>query len=180
MIALVQGSQTVSRGGVRLGARWQALAPRERTLLALAAAVVGIALLYLLAVQPAWRVVRAAGAEHARLDAQLQRMQQLERQAQALQSSAAAPAAGSGAGTGAGLGAGASALQASVRQRLGDKARVQVGAERAEVALSGVAPESLAQWLQEARVNARSLPLQARLTRNAAGQWDGTLVMSLP
>ncbi len=165
-MALAQGSQQASR----LGARWQALAPRERALLSLAAAVVCAALLYLIAVQPAWRVVRAAGTEHARLDAQLQRMQQLQQQAQALQSSAAAPAAG----------AGASALQASVRQRLGDKARVQVGAERAEVSFSGVAPDSLAQWLQEARVNARSLPLQARLTRNAAGQWDGSLVMSLP
>ena len=45
---------------------------------------------------------------------------------------------------------------------------------------TAAAPDTLAQWLTQARVNARALPAEARLTRNAAGQWDGTLVMSLP
>ena len=40
-----------------------------------------------------------------------------------------------------------------------------------------------AQWLTQVRVNARSVPVEARLTRGAAptgATWTGTLVMSLP
>lgn len=157
----------VARLAAPLRSRWNALAARERVLVALAGAVVAVALLHAVAVQPAWRTLRMADAEHARLDAQLQRMQQLQTQAQALQSQARAPAGG------------AATLEALVRRHLGAQSRLQMADDRATVTLNAVAPEALARWLQDARVDARALPLQARLTRNAAGQWDGTLVMSL-
>lgn len=151
--------------------RWQQLAARERRMLTAGALVVALALTYTLAIQPAWRVLAAAPAEHARLDQQLQRMQQLQAQAQQWQGQARSPGSGAAA---------TAALEASVRQRLGAQARLQVAGERASVSFSAVPPEALARWLQEARANARALPAEARLTRNAAGQWDGTLVMSLP
>ncbi len=165
-----------------LGARWQALAPRERLLTGIALLLVAVAAVFALAVQPAWRTVRHAAAEHARLDAQLQRMQQLKAQAQALSPSGASSASGSSAPNAQPPRGGntAAALEASVKQRLGDKAQVQVAGERATIRFSAVPPESLARWLQEARVNARALPQEAQLSRSAAGQWDGTLVMTLP
>ena len=54
------------------------------------------------------------------------------------------------------------------------------GAQLALVTLAGVPPDALAQWLAQARINARAVPGEARLQRNAAGQWDGTLVLNLP
>ena len=53
----------------RLQAAWMGLAPRERRALLLAAAVVAAALLWGLAVQPAWRTLARAPAELERLDA---------------------------------------------------------------------------------------------------------------
>ena len=38
----------------------------------------------------------------------------------------------------------------------------------------------VAQWLAQARINARALPGEARLNRTAAGLWDGTVVLTLP
>ena len=55
-----------------------------------------------------------------------------------------------------------------------------IAGERVTVTLAGTPPDALAQWLGQARVNARALPGEARLTRNASGAWDGTLVLSLP
>ena len=45
--------------------------------------------------------------------------------------------------------------------------------------LKGAAPDLLAQWLAQARVTARAVATQSRLTRGAAG-WDGTVVLDLP
>ena len=42
-----------------------------------------------------------------------------------------------------------------------------------------LSPDALAQWLVQARLNARALPSEARLVRSAAGTWDGTLVLNL-
>ena len=72
------------------------------------------------------------------------------------------------------------ALELTIRQRLGTTARYSIAGERVTVTLTGATPEALAQWLAQARVNARALPAEARLKRTAAGQWDGTLVMTLP
>ncbi len=59
-------------------------------------------------------------------------------------------------------------LELSVRQRLGTTARMVIAGERVTVTLSGTAPDALAQWLTQARVNARALPSEARLLRNPA------------
>lgn len=152
-----------------LQARWAALAPREKLLVSAAAAVVGLALLWWLAVAPAVKTLRGAEAQHRVLDAQLQQMRGLQAQSQALQ---AQPQQGADESL--------RALEATIRQRLGLTARTTVAGDRVTLTLTGTPPDALAQWLTQARVNARALPAEARLTRNAAGQWDGTLVMTLP
>jgi general secretion pathway protein M len=48
------------------------------------------------------------------------------------------------------------------------------------ITLNGTAPDALGQWLTQARTNARVLPAEARLTRDAAGLWNGSLVLALP
>ena len=68
-----------------LGARWQALAPREQHLLLGASALVLLALAWWLALAPALQTLRSAGPRHSALDAQLQHMQSLQAEALQLQ-----------------------------------------------------------------------------------------------
>jgi len=152
-----------------LRARWAAMAPRERALSAAAAALVAAALLWWAALAPALQTLRAADAQHAALDAQLQRMRGLQSQAQALQSQPRQSHDDA-----------LRALEQTIRERLGVAARYAIAGDRVNITLAAVPPDTLAQWLTQARVNARALPSELRLARNAAGQWDGTLVMTLP
>lgn len=155
--------------GASLKVYWSRLAPREQSLVAGAIALVSLALLWWIALSPPIGTLRAAEQQHRLLDAQLQRMRALQSQAQALQSQPRqTPDEAS------------RLLEAAVRQKLGLTARMSVSGERVTIALTGTSPEALGQWLTQARVNARVLPSEARLTRNPAGLWDGTLVLALP
>lgn len=165
--------------------RWLRLAPRERTWLSLAAVVIGAALLWAVALAPALNTLRQAEARQQTLDRQWQQMQQLKSQAQALQQQTRLPRSEA-----------IQALEASVRQRLGNSAQLNLQGERATLVLKNTPAEALSQWLALARANARVLPSEARLTRspppgpNAAPPkpgslppgpaWDGTLVLQLP
>ncbi len=71
-------------------------------------------------------------------------------------------------------------LELSVRERLGTSARTAVVGDRVTLTLTGTPADALAQWLTQARVNARALPSEAHLLRNASGFWEGTLVLTLP
>ena len=71
-------------------------------------------------------------------------------------------------------------LESSVRQRLGTSARMVVAGDRVTLTLTNTPPDALASWLSQARVNARAVPVETRLTRGAAGGWDGTVVLTLP
>ncbi|MBK6296396.1 MAG: type II secretion system protein M [Rhodoferax sp.] len=162
-----------------LSARWARLAQRERRLVQIAIALVAGAALWWLALSPALTILRGADARHRQLDAQLQQMQALQAQAQAMQ---AQPKLSYDEAL--------RALEAAVKQGLGSAGQMQVAGERATVTLKGVSPEALAQWLTQARVNARCVPREARLVRKVAlsanpgagstANWDGTVVMSLP
>ena len=55
-----------------LQARWRALAPRERVLVGAAAALLGLYLVFALAIQPAWRTLRSAPAQLDALEAEWQ------------------------------------------------------------------------------------------------------------
>jgi general secretion pathway protein M len=155
----------------RLAQRWQALAPREQTLIGAAAAVVVLALLWWVALAPALGVLKTANAQRSALDAQLQQMQALQAQANALQGQAKMN-----------LPDAARALEASVKQRLGAAAQLSVAGSQATLTLKNAPADALAQWLGQARTTAKAVPSQARLRVNTSNPsaWDGTLVLSLP
>jgi general secretion pathway protein M len=151
-----------------LQARWQNVSPREQRLLLLALGAVALALVWWVAVAPALAVLKTAPQQHAVLDAQLQQMQRLQAQATSLRAQPVVPADDA-----------RQALEASLKP-LGASAQMVVQVERVTVTLKAAAPDALAQWLATARQNARTLPTEARLTRNAAGAWDGVVVLQLP
>jgi general secretion pathway protein M len=148
-------------------ARWQALAARERRLVALAAAVVAAFALWSVAVAPAWRTVRDAPAELERLERQWQEMQRLAAEARELRATPPLPP-----------GQAAAALEAST-QRLGTAARLVVAGDRATVTLNGVDGARLREWLNEVRSGARAQPVELQLTRGAQG-YSGSVVLALP
>ena len=153
----------------KLQRRWLGLAPREKVLVTAACLFVGLSLVWWLAIAPALATLKVAEQQHRTLDAQLQRMMGLQAQAQAMQSQPRL-----------GYDEALRQLETSIRQRLGATARIVVNGERVTLTLAGAPADALAQWLVQARVDARSLPGEARLMRNAAGQWDGTIVLALP
>lgn len=149
--------------------RWNAFAPREQLLIAVALIVISVALFWLVAVGPALSTLRSAEVQRRSLDAQLQQMRGLQAQAQTMQ---AQPKQG--------FDEASRLLEQSLKQQLGTSARMQIQGERVTLTLTGTAPDALARWLTQARVNARALPNEARLNRNPAGLWEGTLVVTLP
>jgi general secretion pathway protein M len=150
-------------------ARWDSLAPREQLWVSVALAVVAAALVWLIALGPALATLRTAEQQHRALDTQLQQMLSLQVRAQALQ---AQPKQNREEAL--------RLLELSVRERLGPTARSLIAGDRVTVTLTGTAPLALAQWLTQARVNARALPNEAHLSRNSGGLWEGTLVLTLP
>lgn len=177
----------------QLQARWNALAGRERRMLLAAAAVVAGAVLWWLALAPALATLRAAQAQHLALDAQLQRMQGLQSQARALQSQP--KMSGDDAQR---------MLAALLKQTLPGTAQMSVTGDRATVTLKGASADALAQWITQARINAKAIPAEVRLVRSVsagtgtgagaglggavasasagsrAAAWDGTVVLTLP
>ena len=156
-----------------LRARWTQLDSRERMLVLAALSVVGVALLWWVGISPALGTLRQAEAQRSSLAAQVQKMQSLQVQAQAI---ASQPKINRDDAL--------RALEASVKG-LGATAQLNVAGDRATVTLRGTAADALARWLSQARVNARAIPSEARLTRSAASPggaaaWDGTVVLSLP
>ena len=171
-------------------ARWDAMAPRERRLVLAAALLVAAALAWWLLLAPALRTLREAPARHAALDAQLERMQTLAAEARLLQADASTRPSQAEAQR---------ALQ-SATAALGSGARVSWMGERATVGLQGVSAAAIAPWLAQVRGNARSVPVEAHLTRSSAkppaqpvvgaapkktapageARWDGAIVFALP
>ena len=155
-----------------LQTRWAQLASRERNMLLAALAVVLIVMLWQLLLAPSLKTLRTAPTQAQALDTQLQRMQSLRAQAKGLQLQAPL-----------GFDDAVRALNLATKQTLGTSAQVSVSGERANVTLQATSADALAQWLAQVRLNARSTPVEARLTRMAtpAGvTWSGVLVMGLP
>ena len=159
----------------RLNQRWSGLASRERALVLAAGMLVGLALLWWVALAPALQVLRTAPANHRAVDTQLQQMQALQGEAEAL---LARPALGRDQAL--------LALQSSVTRTLGASGQLQITGDNATLTLRAAPASALAQWLSEARANARVRPAQARLQRTpgaasaAMPTWDGTLMLTLP
>lgn len=145
---------------------WRSRAPRERLALGAAGAVLGLFLVWLVFIQPAWRTLRETPAQLDALDAQLQQMQRLAAESQSLRGVAAVTQVQ------------AAAALKSATDRLGDKGRLSMQGDRASLTLNGVSPEALRGWLLEARSAARVRPVEAQLTRGPQG-YSGTLVVTL-
>lgn len=152
-----------------LRARWAGLAPREQALVAAAAALVLLALLWWVALAPAIATLRSAEAQHRAADQQLQQVRRLQAQARAM---LAQPRQGQAESM--------RQLEAAIRDQLGPTARYSIAGERVTITLTNTPAPVLAQWLSQVRTNARAIPGEARLARNPAGGWDGTLVLTLP
>lgn len=152
--------------------RWRRLADQEKQMLVLIIAIVVGALLWLQVLGPARATLHTADAQAKALDAQLQHMQQLQAQVQTLQRQPPL-----------GFDESLVALTAATQQTLGNSAQLSNTADHASVTLKGASADALAQWLAQARLNARSVPLEARLVRSSTAgvsTWNGVLLMSLP
>jgi general secretion pathway protein M len=148
------------------GARWAALAPRERRGLSLALLAVGLLLVWVVAVQPALRTLGETPAQLDKLETQTQQLQRIAAEARELKAMAPVTPAQSGV-----------ALRAAA-DRLGDKAKLLVQGDRATLTLTNASPEALAAWLGEARSAARARPLEAQLTRGTQG-YSGNIVVQV-
>jgi general secretion pathway protein M len=154
---------------------WQRLAPRERALVALAALVVAVGLVWGLLLNPALNTLRQAGQERVALTAQAQQMQRLAKQAEALKALPRLNAADA-----------LRALQTATEQRLAQAAKLTAQGDRVSVTLTRVSATQLAAWLADARANARATVQALRLTRDVSAQsshaplWSGTLSLALP
>ncbi|MDP3707557.1 MAG: type II secretion system protein GspM [Polaromonas sp.] len=158
-----------------LQARWAQLAAREKNLLGLAAVLVLATVLWQLSLAPALATLRTADAQARALHAQLQQMRTMQTQAQALQQQPAP-----------GFDEALRALTLATQQTLGATAKLATAGDRTSITLQGAPADALAQWLVQARLNARSVPAEARLVRAVApgapggATWNGVLVMQLP
>jgi general secretion pathway protein M len=151
---------------------WSALGSREKSAIWLAVLLVLATFFWQLLLGPALTTLRTADLQARTLDTQIQQMLALQKQAQALQ---AQPALG--------LEEAVRTLTESTRQTLGASAELTVVGDRAKVTLKAASADSLARWLTQARLNARSLPVEARLTNQSGANgvtWSGTLFMGLP
>jgi general secretion pathway protein M len=151
-----------SAARTQLRARWVALPPRERRLAALGLGVLLIFLLWVVALQPAWRTVRDTPARLDRTDVQLQHMQRLAAESRELRNATPLSASQSGA-----------ALKTAT-DVLGDKARLSLQGERAVLTLTGVTSEQLRNWLSDARARV----VEAQVSRSPQGYF-GSVVVSL-
>ena len=154
----------------RGSAFWRARTANERRGMIAASILLGLALLWSVALGPALGTLRSAESQHRELDSRLQTMRALAAEAARLQ---ALPRVSADDGR--------RALQASVTQHLGSTTQLTVAGERATITLKNVPGEALAQWLVQARNNARAIPVDARLSLNPARTaWDGSVVLAMP
>ncbi len=146
---------------------WAQRTRRERALLLVAALAALLAALLGLGVLPAWRSLQAAPLEKARLQAQWQRMQALQAQAQTLLQQPRRTFNEAG-------------LRASLAPLSG--AQLLLGPAGAELRLQGAPPDALAQWLLSARSEAGVVVREAQLQRSKQDgreAWSGRLGLEL-
>ena len=145
---------SIRRIGQTLQGAWQQRSVRDRRLLALAAAVLGLALLWQLAVAPALSTWQGAAERQAELDRQTRNMLQLQAEARQLQAPTRIPRPQAIA-----------LLESSAASLLGKDARLTVQDDVLRVNVVAAPAAGLAQWLAQAREKALALPQSARLER---------------
>lgn len=172
---------------------FERLAPRERTLVVVACGLLGLALIWWIALAPALQTYRESDGAHAKLDTELAQMQSLAAEAKRLK---AAPVV--------------SAKEAELWlvqsvKKLGKSNASTVNLPAggmnsglAQVTLAGADAAALANWLTEARTAAGLIPVEAHWKRSAqadkpstagaastastaasAALWDGSITLKL-
>ena len=147
--------------------RWAQVSPREQRLVRGALALLALVLVWFVALRPALATLRSVQSQGPQLRAQLQDMLQLQAQAQVLQALPAAQTHDS-----------KSLLEAALAT-LGATAQMSLTGDRATITLEGSSADALAQWLTQARLNARARPLELHLTQSQ-GLWKGRIVLQMP
>lgn len=143
------------------------MTPRERLVVGVVGALAALAVVYMLAIRPAWQVVRTAPARIASLDAQLQNMQRLAIDSKELRGTPRMPPSQS-----------AAALK-SATDAMGSAGRLTVTGDRATLTLTNANSEQLRRWLIDARSAARARPVEATLSRGPGG-YSGSVIVALP
>lgn len=151
---------------------FERLSARERTAVLAAAWMVGLGLLWWLALSPAIQTLRQAPAQHALADAQLASLRAMAATAEAVRAQSTTQPLSR-----------ADSLRAleDAMTTLGQAAQLSATADRPTVTLREVAPDVVALWLAQVRLNARLTPVEADL--KASGQpirWSGSVVLSGP
>ncbi len=153
----------------RLKDAHQKLAPRERIATTVAAIVVALLLVWWVALKPAIGTLRGADAQNNAADLQLEAMRNMAANAEAVREEKGAQTLDR------------EAMLLALRSAttpLGETAQLAVQGDRAIVTLRGVAPDVLASWLSQVRINARLVPVQAKLTRaSSPTAWSGEVTL---
>lgn len=153
-----------------MGTRWQAMAPRERLLVQLAAWVLGAGLIWMLGITPAWKTLQKSPDRLRALDAQLVRMQDWAAQAQAIRQDGSSPVPERSTTIG---------LIENTARDLGPGTQVNVMGNQVVVRLTQVAPDLLARSLDQLRRAARVVPVSAELEQ-VGDRWSGSLTLAGP
>jgi general secretion pathway protein M len=146
-------------------ARWTAMAPRERQMAQVAAALVLLVVVVMVFIRPALKSVQQTPVQLREVSSQVGRMRNLADEAQALRQQPPVPPAQAEA-----------ALKAAT-ERLGASARLSMQGDRASVEFNKVLGASLADWMAEVRAAARVRPLEANLSQAEPGHYSGTMVL---
>ena len=157
---------TLSDTRTQLTARYAALEPRDRQMVALIVGVLGFLIVWLIFVRPAWNTLDDAPALRAQADAQLLQMQAIANEAKQWRALPPVPQPV------------AEQVLKSATDDLGGKAKLAVQGERATLSVTGINGEDLRKWLIQARGGARARPIEATLTRAGDG-YNGTLVVAI-
>lgn len=149
---------------------WQGMSARERVMVGTAFTLILLALLWWVAIAPAWRTLQAAPAQHQALDAKLLRIQAWSAEAEGLKSLPIGPVPPRNVVM--------ATLQSSTKS-LGAGAQLSINGERALVQVPPTDASSFARWLSQVRINARVLPVSADLKR-VGDRWTGRLELAGP
>ena len=141
--------------------------PREQNGIQLALGLLGLWLLWSVAVAPAWELLRHSQAKREQLNHQTALMQQLQQQAQWLrQQTAVSPEQA------------AQSLQ-SLSASLGKPISFRRQGLNVSLSFKDASPASLAEFLAQARGQAHTQVLEAHV-QQANGVWGGQLMLTRP
>lgn len=155
---------------------WVALAPREKIIVTLAAALVLLSLLWFLVLRSPLQTWKNAAAERQKIEQQIQQIAEIDAQIQSLQ-----------AANRISFDAAYQALTSTTREYFPAGAQISLMGDQVSVTLANANAHTLAQWLAALRNNAKALPESARLNAgtpaaedSGSSVWSGIVVFRLP